>query len=182
MFRGVFEIGLKELRKLLGANKKSYESFKEFRRAVLDKALTEVNEKTDITASFERKVRGRLTIGLTFTVKGKPMPLMIEEEAEQLTLLDDIDEEDTTTIEFFRTALKESSSLSNEQIEEIQLTARQSYYASMLAYDRHLHGIELDVALHKYIMAQDRYVRARNPKNYYSYLLDAIKENYAEVL
>lgn len=184
LFRQTFEISLKELRETLGISHiRTYESFKYFKRDIIDKCVDEINRITDITISYERKTRGKLTVALIFTTKGKPSFVLEEpEEAEQLNLLEDFDEEDITDIDFYRTALKESSSLTNEQIEELRLTARQSSYASMLAYDRHLHGVEFDMALHKYIMAQDRYVRARSPKHYYSYLLEAIKENYADVL
>jgi len=87
VFRTPFSIDLKELRKLIGATQKSYDSFKEFRRRVLDKAIEEVNEKTDIIVSYERKTRGRLTVGLVFEVQSKATSLLNgEEEPEQITI------------------------------------------------------------------------------------------------
>lgn len=189
IFRATFEVNLKELRSIIDALQKSYESFKEFRRRVLDPAIEEINEKTDITASYERKVRGRLTVGLTFTVAGKKATNLIEEDdMEQIGMFDDelaasieTSDEDDDDIDFWRDALKESSFLTNEQIEEIHLALIQCPYASVLAYDRHLHGVERDLALHGYLMAQDRYTRSHKPKNYYSYLLQAIRDDYAGV-
>lgn len=72
IFRQTFEISLKELREKLGVeDNKTYESFKYFKRDIIDKCVAEINKNTDIHISYERKTRGRLTIGLVFTVKGK---------------------------------------------------------------------------------------------------------------
>lgn len=87
MFRTPFEVELKEFRSTIGSIQKSYDSFKELRRRVLDPAIEEINEKTDIDVSFERKTRGRITVGLIFNVKGKPAQMLPEEELEQLSFL-----------------------------------------------------------------------------------------------
>lgn len=182
MFRQPLELSLRELREKLGIEKnKTYESFKYLKRDIIDKCVSEINELTDIDVFYERKTRGRVTVGLIFNVKGKPTQPMLEDDMEQLDMFDEgflsEDSEELDRIEFFRCALKDDGAgLSNEQIDELQLAARQSEYAtSMFPID----PTELDLKLHSYIMTQDRYTRSRAPKNYYAYLLQAIKENYA---
>lgn len=69
--KGLWEVDLKELRELMGATDKSYEKFKEFNRSVLQKCESEINELTDITFSYERIVKGRLTRGIKFKIKNK---------------------------------------------------------------------------------------------------------------
>lgn len=85
MFRTPFEISLKEFKERLNITAPRYEGFKYLRAEILDKAISEINEKTDINISYERKTRGRITIGLVFNVHGKPAQLLPEEELEQLT-------------------------------------------------------------------------------------------------
>lgn len=86
MFRTPFEISLKELRENLGADdNKTYESFKYFKRDIIDKCISEINKLTDINVSYERKTRGRITIGLVFNVHGKPAKLLPDEELAQLS-------------------------------------------------------------------------------------------------
>lgn len=64
-------VDLKELRELLGATSKNYESFKEFNRSVLKKAESEINEHTDIKFTYEKITRGRLTRAIKFKIKNR---------------------------------------------------------------------------------------------------------------
>ncbi len=90
LFRGTFDVELKEFKERLGITAKRYEAFKHLRPEILDKALSEVNEKTDVTASYQRIARGKLTVGLTFTVVGKKPAILIEEDdMEQIGMFDD---------------------------------------------------------------------------------------------
>lgn len=85
MFRTPFDVSLKEFKERLDITAPRYDGFKYLRAEILDKAINEINEKTDIDVSFERKTRGRVTVGLIFNVKGKPAQLLPEEELEQLS-------------------------------------------------------------------------------------------------
>lgn len=87
MFRTPFEVSLRELKERLNITAPRYDGFKYLRAEILDKAINEINEKTDIDVSFERKTRGRITVGLIFNVKGKPAQMLPEEELEQLSFL-----------------------------------------------------------------------------------------------
>lgn len=185
IFRQTFEISLRELREKLGVeDNKTYESFKYFKRDIIDKCVTEINDLTDIDISYERKTRGRLTVGLVFNVKSKPR--LLDDGMEQLELFDEeipdealeaLEQEDDI-IAFYRTALKDDGKgLTDEQIDELQLAAKQSAFGSSLFP---MDSTERDIKLHSYIMAQDRYTRSRAPKKYFNYLLDAVKNDYAK--
>lgn len=62
-------VNVKELRELLGATSKNYESFKEFNRAVLKKAEAEINDHTDIRFTYEKVMRGRITRAVKFKIQ-----------------------------------------------------------------------------------------------------------------
>lgn len=60
---------LDELKRLLMVeNVKSYERFPDFRRKVLEKAISEINELTDIRVRYEPITRGRKVIKLKFNI------------------------------------------------------------------------------------------------------------------
>jgi len=84
MFRAPFEIPLNEFRERLEITAPRYEGFKYLRAEIIDKVVGEINEKTDIDVSYERKTRGRITVSLIFDVKGKPAQVLPKEEFEQL--------------------------------------------------------------------------------------------------
>ena len=85
---------VEDLRKELGATAASYDSFKAFNRAVLQKAITEINEITDINVTAENIRKGRFVTAIRFTVEEKQQILLDkdqaalfhEEEEEQITL------------------------------------------------------------------------------------------------
>jgi len=69
-FRGSWSEPLDVLKynvfKLDSKNSSAYDEFKIFRRAILDKALAEVNELTNIEFKFSTEKRGRTIIGVRF--------------------------------------------------------------------------------------------------------------------
>lgn len=61
-----------ELKHLLGVeNIKSYVNFKDFRRYVLEKAQTEINELTDLNVYFEPITKGRKVVKVRFKIDTK---------------------------------------------------------------------------------------------------------------
>ena len=68
-FRADWKIELDELRDnvLDCKGQESYQAFKEFKRAVLDPAVKEVNEKTDCHITYEPKKRGRKVAEIKFS-------------------------------------------------------------------------------------------------------------------
>ena len=65
----VFE--LNEFRNQLGLEKDSYIRMSDFKRNVLDFAVNQINQSTDITIEYEQHKRGRVITGFSFTFKFK---------------------------------------------------------------------------------------------------------------
>ena len=66
----VFDIEV--FREQLGVNPTDYERVYDFKKNVLDVAVKEINEKTDIQTSYDQVKRGRKIIGFKFVIKEKP--------------------------------------------------------------------------------------------------------------
>lgn len=65
----VFE--LKKFRFQLGLLPTEYEKMSNFKKKVLDLAVNEISEKTNITVSYEQKKQGKVIVGFIFTVNEK---------------------------------------------------------------------------------------------------------------
>ena len=68
------EIALKTLRNRLGLLDDEYNRMCDFKSRVIDAALKQINEHTDIKATYEQHKQGRSITGFTFTFKEKPKP------------------------------------------------------------------------------------------------------------
>ena len=66
---GFFHIGIVDLKKLLQCE--SYSEYKEFRRNVIDKALKEINEFTDLEIEYQQIRENRAVSALLFKIKRK---------------------------------------------------------------------------------------------------------------
>lgn len=64
-------IDLPELRNRLGVAEDEYKRMHHFKCRVLDLAMSQINEHTDITASYEQHKQGRKIVGFSFTFKFK---------------------------------------------------------------------------------------------------------------
>jgi plasmid replication initiation protein len=78
---GKREIELAWLRKTLGLEGQ-YSSIKDFKKYVIDVALSQINEFSDLTASYTQRKTGRVVTHLLFTFSQKPPP---KEESKQET-------------------------------------------------------------------------------------------------
>ena len=65
----IIELG--EFRKRIGVLDTEYQRMDVFKRGVLELALKQINEHTDITASYEQHKKGRLITGFSFKFKQK---------------------------------------------------------------------------------------------------------------
>ena len=73
-WRGTQETGLielDELRNRLGIAEDEYTRMSDFKRRVLDLAINQINEHTDITAQYRQHKKGRKIIGFNFDFKFK---------------------------------------------------------------------------------------------------------------
>jgi len=64
------EIQLRKLKEIFCLGDK-YPDMCNFKRRVLDAAITEINTKTDLTVSYENVKQGRAVVSLDFTIKSK---------------------------------------------------------------------------------------------------------------
>lgn len=71
MDEGWLDIALDELRFRFGLLPTEYKAMSDFKRRVLDYSLNEINEKTDLTASYTQKKQGRIIVGFKFEFKRK---------------------------------------------------------------------------------------------------------------
>lgn len=76
-------IELQEFRKRLGVLDNEYTRSDNLKTRVIDTALNQINEYTDITASYEQHKRGRLIIGFSFKFKQKPKEIEQKETPKQ---------------------------------------------------------------------------------------------------
>ena len=91
---GKVTITLKELRNNLGLIDE-YSRLEAFKRRVLDLALNQINEHTDITADYDQHKQGRVVTGFTFKFKMKKDKKKVAFEAGEKN----VDNEDKFTIE-----------------------------------------------------------------------------------
>jgi plasmid replication initiation protein len=69
----VFE--LNQFREQLGVGVNEYKLMNDFKKRVLDLAIIQINEHTDITPSYEQHKRGRVITGFSFKFKQKQKPV-----------------------------------------------------------------------------------------------------------
>jgi plasmid replication initiation protein len=65
---------LEDFRSKLGLDSKEYSTMCNFKKYVLDLAIKQINEHTDITATYEQHKKGRTITGFSFKFKQKPQP------------------------------------------------------------------------------------------------------------
>lgn len=63
---GGWQYGIDHLREQLGVADTSYRAFKDFRKFILDPAVKEINEKTDLVVDYERIMTGRKCTAVHF--------------------------------------------------------------------------------------------------------------------
>lgn len=74
----VFE--LKNFREQLGLDAEDYQRMDNFKKRVLDLAVDEINEKSDLIVTCDQEKRGRSIVGFKFKVLTKPKVKQIEKE------------------------------------------------------------------------------------------------------
>lgn len=83
----IFEID--HFRNQLGLGVSEYQRMDHFKTRVLDYALTQINEHTDITATYEQHKKGRVITGFSFKFKQKQKPVEHKAEPKQAIELTD---------------------------------------------------------------------------------------------
>jgi plasmid replication initiation protein len=88
-------IALAEFRKRLGVLEGEYKLMHQLKQKILDTALTQINQHTDITVSYEQHKAGRNITGFSFKFKQKSGRKLPPKSAQQAT------QRDTNTPDFF---------------------------------------------------------------------------------
>lgn len=96
------ELSLADLRVKLGIESDEYKTMCNFKAKVLDLAITQINQHTDITAKYEQVKQGRTIIGFKFSFRQKEK----QSKAKELN-------RDNTTIDFL------TDNLTDKQLERI---------------------------------------------------------------
>ncbi len=78
-------IELVDFRSKLGVLEGEYSRFNNFKVRVLDPAIKQINEHTDITVKVEQHKTGRTITGFSFKFKQKPIPQKIESKRDPNT-------------------------------------------------------------------------------------------------
>ena len=85
---GKLQVELQDLRNKLGLSVTEYKAMGDFKKNVLDLALTQINEHTDITVKYEQHKKGRTISGFTFRFKAKVNSKNIEEKDRDNNIID----------------------------------------------------------------------------------------------
>ena len=81
--RKCWDVSLDELKQILNCTSESYSAYKEFNDKILKKSQREINEKTNLSYTYEPIKRGRKVTSVKFTIKTQS-----DEDTQQLTLSD----------------------------------------------------------------------------------------------
>lgn len=79
-------IGLEELRGKLGLGVNDYKLLANFKLRVLELALEQINEHTDIFVKYEQHKKGRSIVGFSFSFKQKTKPKPVKQQRDPDTL------------------------------------------------------------------------------------------------
>ena len=164
-------ISVAELREMLGATAASYDVFKDFNKHVLQKAVKEINEVTDITVSTENIRKGRSVESIRFKVDEKTPHVISKEDSK---LFDDAEvvevEEDENQIRLDE-AFESRNTTYDESLElcasalPAEFTIEQVDMLRTLALD-HMPFTELrniadrDLWLHDFLMKKTKLMEA----------------------
>lgn len=184
-------VPLAELREILGATAASYNVFKDFNKHVLQKAVKEINDVTDITVTTENIRKGKSVVSIKFNVTEKSPHVISKEEADSYsdaenveievdedqiywdeamgTIFVDVPDPDDP-LALFASALP--SNFTREQVELLRSLAAEHLPISMT-------GPTADLWLHDYLEQKTKLMQATpDVMNPYGWLRRAIMEDW----
>lgn len=131
-------ITIGNLRKRLGIEDHQYKTMSNFKKRVLDLAVNEINEHTEITATYKQHKEGRNIIGFTFIFKPKKLVKSLSIEGNFIKLSE-------PQIKLFSSKLASLSELGSNA----PIGASVSDYAAIIANE--LRDTEQQQKYHKYL-------------------------------
>lgn len=111
-----------DFRAKLGVDDGKYKNMGQFKARVLDNAVTQINEHTDINVKYQQHKRGRVITGFSFKFKfKKPTPphLGTEEIQESLALNKDADKPNKAVIQAEFKGLQDLAKLSDGNVRDL---------------------------------------------------------------
>ena len=111
-------IELQDFRQKIGVLDYEYKLIADFKKRVLDVALKQVNEHTDITVSYEQHKQGRVITGFSFSFKFKKAPKAEKQKALASPKAQDLDAEKREAYAQF-VGYQQRAKLLNEPIENL---------------------------------------------------------------
>lgn len=81
---GKREMGVSQLKETLGIADR-YKAIKDFKKDVLDVAVSQINEHSDIRVSYTQRKTGRTVTHLIFDIKPEPKPKQVKQKRGKLT-------------------------------------------------------------------------------------------------
>ena len=82
--KGTYTVPVERLREDLGATDPNYRSFKPFRVRVIDPAVSEINDLSDLKVTYTKITKGRKITDVSFKIKLKPTQKTIEAQAKEM--------------------------------------------------------------------------------------------------
>jgi len=131
-------ITIGNLRKRLGIEDHQYKTMSNFKKRVLDLAVNEINEHTEITATYKQHKEGRNIIGFTFIFKPKKLVKSLSIEGNFIKLSE-------PQIKLFSSKLASLSELGSDA----PIGASTDVYAEIIANE--LRDTEQQQKYHKYL-------------------------------
>ena len=84
---GKREFGISQLKETLGMEGR-YKAIKDFKKDVLDMAVSQINEHSDIRVSYTQRKTGRTVTHLIFAIKPEPRPDQVKRKGVKLSALE----------------------------------------------------------------------------------------------
>lgn len=193
--KGYMTISLEDLKLYMGLKGK-YADVRNFTK-LLKADLAEINENTDLTATYTKKGKGKggAIAAFNFTIKSKaatketagnkPKAPKAPKQPKPLkgqTSLFVEDTEEPPYISLIRGNLARGNTLTTEEIDLLYAYAKQSIWAQSIPF--HYSAQERTLKIAEYIKFQETYTLAHLEfaNSYKSYLQSAVRENWASMM
>lgn len=134
LFKKSIEIELEELKKMVGAKEKAYDTYANFKNKVVLQAQKELKEKTDITFEYEEIKTGRKVTSLKFIIKSnKKVKAPIDEVSadKQETPLDEIEKDIKLIMDITNNEFSEKTAMLFRELSKGDISLIQKRYDYM---------------------------------------------------
>ena len=181
-FRRSWTVPLDEIReKILRCDSETYQDFKYFKRDILDKALKEVNAKTDLTFEYESVKVGRKVSALKFILIKDEVTLPLEEDPAQMRLEDFEDLDDFEDVDDLYDPTRKNQLYAEELPDHF--TPEQVEMIRSLAMTHVDYGPSMELHAADYIRSKVRLMKVQKKPvaqaNQFSWLCKAVEQDWS---